>query len=41
MTSIAAYVLQSKGAYRMPSERLFSFAIFDEVVWAESDASGP
>ncbi len=37
---MSAYVLQAKGAYRMPSERLFSFAIFDEVVWAEGDASG-
>ncbi len=41
MTSIAAYVLQAKGAYRMPSERLFSYAIFDEVVRAESEGSGP
>jgi hypothetical protein len=34
MTSIAAYVLQAKGAYRMPSERLFTFAVFDAVNWA-------
>jgi uncharacterized protein DUF6882 len=34
MTSIAAYVLQAKGAYRMPNRHLFSFAIFDEVTWA-------
>ena len=33
MTSIAAYVLQAKGAYRMPNEHLFSFAIFDEIAW--------
>ena len=31
MTSIAAYVLQAKGAYRMPDTDLFSFAIFDAV----------
>lgn len=33
MTSIAAYILQAKGAYRMPSDQLFSFAIFDAVEW--------
>src|SRR5439155_17718984 len=31
MTSIAAYVLQAKAAYRMPHEHLFTFAIFDAV----------
>ena len=34
MTSIAAYILQAKGAYRMPDARLFSFVIFDAVEWA-------
>jgi hypothetical protein len=39
MTSIAAYVLQAKGAYRMPNGHLFSFAIFDAVDWArDTDA---
>ena len=39
MTSISAYVLQAKGAYRMPSEDLFTFAILDSVVWAPGAAS--
>jgi hypothetical protein len=34
MTSISAYVLQSKGAYRMPHEHLFTFAILDSITWA-------
>ncbi|HXE57420.1 MAG TPA: hypothetical protein VNK43_05425 [Gemmatimonadales bacterium] len=34
MTSIAAYVLQAKGAYRMPYEHLYTFAIFDRIEWA-------
>ncbi len=33
MTSIAAYVLQAKGAYRMPKAHLFGFAIFEAVEW--------
>jgi hypothetical protein len=41
MTSIAAYVLQAKGAYRMPNAHLFSFAIFDEVGWAGAGAGSP
>jgi hypothetical protein len=39
MTSIAGYVLQAKGAYRMPSEQLFTFAIFDAVMWAPGAAA--
>jgi hypothetical protein len=38
MTSISAYVLQSKGAYRMPGEHLFTFAILDSVEWAATSA---
>ena len=34
MTSITAYVLQAKGAYRMPNEHLFTFAILTEVRWS-------
>lgn len=33
MTSIAAYVLQAKGAYRAPSERLLSYLLFRSVGW--------
>ena len=33
MASIAGYVLQSKGAYRMPDSDHFRFAIFDAVEW--------
>jgi hypothetical protein len=40
MTSIAAYVLQAKGAYRMPDEHVISFAIFDDVAWASDVAVG-
>jgi hypothetical protein len=39
MTSITAYILQAKGAYRMPSDRLLSFAIFDAVEWAPGAAA--
>jgi hypothetical protein len=39
MTSIAAYVLQAKGAYRMPSQHLVTFAIFDSVAWAPTMAT--
>jgi hypothetical protein len=39
MTSIAAYVLQAKGAYRMPNEQVFSFAIFDAVEWVPGAAA--
>ena len=38
MTSIAAYILQAKGAYRMPNDHLLSFAIFDAVEWAPRPA---
>jgi hypothetical protein len=38
MTSIAAYVLQAKGAYRMPNDQVFSFAIFDAVEWVPGAA---
>ena len=31
MTTISAYVMQAKGAYRIPSDSLFSFLIFKEV----------
>lgn len=37
MTSIAAYVLQARGAYRMPVDHLYTFAIFDAVRWAEQE----
>ncbi len=39
MTSISAYVLQAKGAYRMPDAQLFSFAIFDAVEWLPEAAA--
>ena len=39
MTSISAYILQAKGAYRMPTADLFSFAIFDAVEWAPGAAA--
>jgi hypothetical protein len=39
MTSIAAYILQAKGAYRMPNDQVFSFAIFDAVEWAPGAAA--
>ncbi len=38
MTSIPAYILQAKGAYRMPNSRLFSFVICDAVEWAPGAA---
>ena len=31
MTAIAAYILQAKGAYRVPTENVYSFMIFKEV----------
>ena len=34
MTSIAAHVLQAKGAYRMPHAHLLTFAILESVAWA-------
>jgi hypothetical protein len=34
MTAVAAYILQAEGAYRMPYEHLYSFAIFDGLEWA-------
>jgi hypothetical protein len=39
MTSIAAYILQAKGAYRMPDDQVFSFAIFDAVEWVPGAAA--
>jgi hypothetical protein len=33
MTAIAAYVLQARGAYRMPHEHLLTFAILQAVGW--------
>jgi hypothetical protein len=39
MTSIAAYILQAKGAYRMPNDHVFSFAIFDAVEWVPGAAA--
>ena len=39
MTSIAAYVLQAKGAYRTPREHGFTYMIFTTVRWA--DGAGP
>jgi hypothetical protein len=38
MTSIAAYVLRAAGAYRAPTDELFSFLLFRDVAWV--DASG-
>jgi hypothetical protein len=35
MTSISAYILKAVGAYRMPHEHLFSFAILTKVEWAQ------
>jgi hypothetical protein len=34
MTSITAYVLQAKGAYRMPHGHLRTFAILESIAWA-------
>ena len=39
MTSIAAHVLQAKGAYRMPQGHLFTFAILESVAWAPGATS--
>lgn len=36
MTSISAYILQAKGAYRTPEDIGFSYMIFTDVRWAES-----
>lgn len=38
MTAIASYLLQSKGAYRVPSsdKKLFSFMIFKNIRWADT-----
>jgi hypothetical protein len=38
MTSIAAYILQAKGGYRMPNDQVFSFAIFEAVEWVPGAA---
>lgn len=37
MTAIASYLLQTKGAYRVPSrnKKLFSFMIFKSICWAD------
>jgi hypothetical protein len=40
MASIAAYVLQAKGAYRMPDAHQFGFAIFEAVEWLPQAATG-
>lgn len=36
MTAIASYLLQAKGAYRVPTSngKLFSFMIFKKITWA-------
>ena len=34
MTSIAAYLLDAKGAYRTPDDNGFTFMIFTDVQWA-------
>ena len=38
MTAIAAYLLKSKGAYRVPTsnDKLFSFMIFKNIRWADT-----
>ena len=38
MTAIASYLLQTKGAYRVPTTdiKLFSFMIFKNIRWADS-----
>jgi hypothetical protein len=40
MASIAGYVLQARGAYRMPDAEEFRFAIFDAVEWLPGAAAG-
>jgi hypothetical protein len=37
MTAIASYLLQAKGAYRVPTnnDKLFSFMIFKKITWAK------
>jgi hypothetical protein len=35
MTSISAYVLQARGAYRTPRDGGFTYMIFTAVRWAE------
>jgi len=32
MTIVAAYLMNAKGAYRVPTEKLYSFMIFKEVI---------
>jgi hypothetical protein len=38
MTAIASYLMQTKGAYRVPNtdNKLFSFLIFKNIRWADS-----
>ena len=31
MTAIMAYVINAKGAYRMPGEKVFSFVVFEKI----------
>jgi hypothetical protein len=31
MTAIASYIMKAKGAYRFPTENLYSFVIFKEI----------
>jgi hypothetical protein len=35
MTSVAAFLLKAKGAYRSPDERGFTFMILTDVRWAQ------
>lgn len=32
MTAISAYLMQAKGAYRVPTEKTFSFMIYKEII---------
>lgn len=32
MTIVAAYLMNAKGAYRVPTEKLYSFMIFKDVI---------
>jgi hypothetical protein len=32
MTAISAYIMNAKGAYRVPTEKTFSFMIFKEII---------
>lgn len=38
MTSITAYVLRAKGAYRTPRENGFTYLVFTGVRWADGAA---